>query len=683
MKRFLLAILLIAATVRFVGVYPGYNQFHPDEQMSYFTAEGMLKENSLNPSMGFRDKLVYPYLVPLINLVLFKHIFVPLAWVNYVFSNLGKIVDGILLFPLPPPEAKRVLELEILGTDSINAMFWARTITAFFGVGNVFLVYLIASKVVNKNAGLIAAFILAFDFRQVTNSHIALPDIYNSFFLLLSVLTSLNLYNHPSRKAYIFAGIAAGLSFSTKFQFFSLAPLVLVHLFLAFEHKKDRLKRLLDARFFLSVLIVILILVLINPYHFIYFEQALVLITYAALRYGMGIRKLNLFPVWYIYTVDLGPPLTIVSILGVLFSFWKRFKYSLILFSVVGLQAYLYFYFSVAGFHVRNMIPMTPFLIIFAAVLLEKVRTKLPLFLFVPLLAFTIYVPARNSIISDYYYTKPWNFNLLTEWLYKNPLDGAVASNPTDPPTGTPPIERTEFIHNRSFSMAEHIENGAKYALMNTDWVGNVFYYWMAGSSGNFSQKWNKPLRQMRNSYCGLAIEEMLNYQIFAAIKPWQSPEANLMLVEFPDWNDLEFIKIYEKKGVVSTQDGPGSVSLIKLPAKEKYVYKVTANLESLEPLTSSTRDGFLRVKIGQSNCVSARVYDEGPKMKQVYCLATAGSTDLEVSLQVGNVNDQISVSDIKIEESSESVKSIPSKYPYIENKVQLELIYPNSHANL
>jgi len=683
MKKILLAILIVASVLRFVGIYPGYNQFHPDEQMSYSTAASMLQEKKFFPTSGYSVKLAYPYLVPLINYFFFKQVFVPLSWTNYFITNSGKILEGFIHLPLAPADEKRIFQFDILGYREVNTIFWARTVTAFFGVGVVFLTYLLGSKIANKKVGLIAAFLIAFDFRQITNSHIALPDIYNSFFLLLSLISFVKLLNSPTKASYFLAGLAAALAFNIKFQFFALAGLIVTHILVSIREKGNIIKSIFDIKFILSLLLTPLLLMVINPFHFIYIEESFPHISYVAMKYGMGTNMLNLFPVWYLFNVALGPPLFIVSVVGIALGLIKYFKYSLIILSALVLQGFLFFYYSTGGFHVRNLIPMTPLLLIFAALVLDKIRNKLPIFLFIPILIAIVFVPARNSLISDYNYTRPWNFNLLSEWLFKNPLDGPIASNATDPPTGTPELTRSEFHQSTFFSMAEHIENDAKYALMNTDWIGNGFYYWMVNHPGTLSEKWNKPTKKLRDTYFGLSIEEMLRFQIFAATKPWQSPEANLILVEFPDWSKVEMVKVFHKSGEVASQENIGSTFVNKIPIKAGHLYRVIAGLESSLPLKSNTRDGFLRVNMGSINCVSARVFDGGSKRKTIYCLAPTDSEEMIISLQVENFGNIISVSNLEINESVDIVKNIKSTYPYIDNRVELELIYQNSQANL
>lgn len=683
MKKILITILLVAAILRFVGIYPGYNQFHPDEGVSYSTAAAMLKEKTFFPSEGYRVKLAYPYFVPLVNFVAFKYFFVPVSWAKYVVGNIGNILDGLVRFPMSQDETKRIFQLYILGNREINTIFWSRSLTAVFGLGNVLLIYFIGSRLSGKKAGLIAAFILTFDFRQVTNSHFGLPDIYNSFFLLLAILAALNLFSNPTRKSYYLAGISAGLAFNIKFQFFGLIPLVFAHLMTAFKTKGNKLLAIFNIDFITCGMFIPLLTLLINPFHLIHIEETLIQITDVALKYGVGTNQLNFFPIWYLYSVDVGIILLVISIVGIFFSLATNFKKSLIVLSVLIFQIFFFFYYSTGGFHVRNLIPMTPILALFAASLLSEAEKTLPKFAFFAVLLTAVFIPARNSIISDCYYSKPWNFNQLSDWLYKNPLEGPVASNPTDPPTGSPPLTRTPFVQGNAFSMAEHKINGAKYALINTDWVGNSFYWWMVYYPGTLSEKAQKPISKLRNSYYGLATEELLGYQIFAATKPWQAPEANLILVEFPVWPKTQMKKVYSKDGKAAFQKEPGRVIIESNRARGNHLYKIEAVLASNTSIAPGDRDGFIRFDFDGNSCVSQRLFGEKRTKVEFFCHALESARTLTVSLQVENQGSTIWVEDIRVFESETEVDPVPGKYPYIENRVEPELIYQNSQANL
>src|SRR3989344_8155263 len=230
-KNYLLTgIMVLAIVLRFIAVNPGFNLYHGDESAIVGGALKMLRKSSYDP--GRYD---YPATTMTINLLGYKLFFIPREWASYYLKNLGKVVDGTLsLFPIRL-EKNKLFELYILGERAENATFWSRYITALFGVGTVFLTYLLGKKLFSREVGLLAALFLTFNYRNVVNSHLALPDIYNAFFVLLSLLASWGLIKKPTTLSYFLAGLSAGLSFSIKYQVFGIFPFVLAHLFLVFE----------------------------------------------------------------------------------------------------------------------------------------------------------------------------------------------------------------------------------------------------------------------------------------------------------------------------------------------------------------------------------------------------------------------------------------------------------------
>lgn len=734
-EKLLVSILILAAVLRFSGTNPGYNQYHSDEPIIYGTAVQMLKNGNLDPGR-------YDYSgVPIyINYLLFRFFFIPITWVGYYLTYLPEIIDGLIHIPIPSLEVKRIFQLYILGDREINALFWGRYVTALFGLGNVLLVYVLGKRLFGKKVGLIAAFLLAFNFKHVVNSHITLPDIYNSFFLLLAILSSFNLWNNPSRRNYLLAGVATGLSFAAKYQIFGILPFGLVHFFLSIKKGKIDIKNLFfNPNFLMSVLFVPLIFFLTNPYFFTNLEEAFKWLTDVSRKYGMGRKKVNLFLLSYAYRIDYGGPELLVILMGMVVMLRNSLKKALFLLSPIILFTFIFFFYSTGGFYVRNLITITPVLLVFAAsgvywfisIINERIGHRVSFIIIPIVLATVIFVPARNSIIHSYYYTKPWNYNVLSDWLFKNmPRNEVVAAHPFDPPTGAPPMKKTEFEISGNYSLAEHKENGASYALVNAEWAGNPFYFWMIFGPKEVDLLWSKPTSLLRNMYHGLAMEELFRYQIFSAVKPWQAPDSGLVLARLPNWPDVEMrtIKqfkfdddlerwvIYGKLDSLANYEldeangssNPGSIVFIpgkiKYPiirivsepiqVKQGYLYKVTGFLRSEEEFSLNKRDGFLRVdfysdginteNVGVISSVSSRVYGTNEWVgKEIMERAPAGVQFMTVSFQAGSSQVKMWVDDILAEESVVTVEDVTSEPPYIKKEIDLDVFYPNSHGNL
>src|SRR5258708_849344 len=173
---FIVLILIIATVLRLIAINPGYHSNHADEVNIYTTAITMFKAGNFEP---FRYE--YPPLPAYINLFAYRLFFIPLATFRYDIINIDKVLDGIVPLKMTPLAYTRFLQLEIFGDREINVLFWGRAITALFGIGVVFVFYKIGEKLYDKEVGLVTAFFIALNYREVFNSHFVLPDIYNVF----------------------------------------------------------------------------------------------------------------------------------------------------------------------------------------------------------------------------------------------------------------------------------------------------------------------------------------------------------------------------------------------------------------------------------------------------------------------------------------------------------------------
>src|SRR3989344_7627396 len=152
-NRLLSLILLIALILRVVGFMPGYNPYHSDEGMSYSSAINMLTNLNLDP--GRYD---YPILIPLIHAIL------------YIFILPVAIIISFIFIPENIPTAKQIIDLFgrfLVVNQQTQVLFWARFITALFGVGVVYLAYKVSIAFFNdKRIGLVTSFMTAVNFRQ-------------------------------------------------------------------------------------------------------------------------------------------------------------------------------------------------------------------------------------------------------------------------------------------------------------------------------------------------------------------------------------------------------------------------------------------------------------------------------------------------------------------------------------
>lgn len=530
-KIILILIIIISFFLRFIGTKPGYPPYHSDEGIGYSAATSMVKNKNLDPL-----RYDYPSLVPLVNVGLYEAIFIPVAWTKYYALNLGKIIDGMIKLPIRGAEYKRIVQLEILGNRERNALFWSRYITAFFGFGVSLLTYFLAKKIFSKEVGLISMYLVAANFRQVLNSHLGLPDIYNAFFLLVSCLAILRVYKFNNRLSYFLAGLSIGLYFSVKFQFFTILPLLVVFVFSVFRKKANCIGLIIS---FLSAGLVAIIL---NPYLILNFENFLRIQSYQLLKYGGGAFNLFLYPFSYLYQIGIGKTISLLAVLGIGWGLIKKFKSSLLLALIIFQFFFMFTFYSTGGFYTRNFVTITPLVLIFAGYLINELSKLIKnrkignifLIIFVVVISFT---QLKDSLIVTYEYLKPWNFEILASWLVKNiPDKSTVAAHSSVPLQDG--VKRSSYDFHLAFSMDEFKEEGADYAVISLDSAVNESYWWMGkGDIKEAINYWVKPVGVLEQTFSAMALREVESSGVYAVVNPWQAPDSNFVVAKVPKYN--------------------------------------------------------------------------------------------------------------------------------------------------
>lgn len=550
-KVILISIILLAAALRLIGLYPGYHANHADEVNIYSSAVTMIKEGNFAPY-----RYEYPPLPDYINLVVYRTIFIPIGWYRFYISNLSKILDGTMSINPDPLQYNQWFQLYILGDREINVLFWTRTVTAIFGIGIVILIYKITKSLYGFKAALIAAFLVAINYRQVLNSHFGLPDIYNAFFLCLSLYFALKLWKNPNYKNYIVAGIASGISFSIKYQFFACFPILFVHLYFVLEEKslKSKVIKLFDPAFLSAAIVNLVVFLFFNPYLFINFELAKDQLTYLALKYRVGKNFLDTYPIWYLYNYGIGRLTSVFVLLGIPFLFFKRIKKGLLIFSIVLPFFYTTVYATGGGFYVRNFVTITPFLLIAPAVLISFLLSNKKHFIryitisaAVVILCFLFVENFSKDIVVISNYTKPWNDQVIKDWIINNIPKGSRVSAHSSVPLPDD-IVRLPFDFGTSFSIEDFIKDKSDFAVINTEWITNEFYYWMSSRTNGWVKK---PIVDLESMYDAMTAEEMSEYSIYSLIKPALAPEAGFVVVKVPKF-EVKNVKQIEKVQEIS-----------------------------------------------------------------------------------------------------------------------------------
>ena len=132
--------------------------------------------------------------------------------------------------------------------------------SALLGLASIYLLYRIGRELYSKNAGLLAALLMAITVNHVFISRTGLQESYVIFFILLAsyfFIKSLRQENY-----LIWTGLALGLAFLTKYTAFILAPIFLVYLLF---FRRDYLR---NKKLWLGALLALLIFSPVIIYNF-------------------------------------------------------------------------------------------------------------------------------------------------------------------------------------------------------------------------------------------------------------------------------------------------------------------------------------------------------------------------------------------------------------------------------
>ncbi len=728
-NKVLLLILTVAFLLRFIGTNPGYSQYHSDEGISYSQGIYMILERTLD-AHGYALSYNYPTIVPLSNAIFDFFIFIPGSFLIYFFHHPRIFLFDIFHWSGAAKQLNLILWTEVFGERMFNVLHWGRYVTALYGFGVVILTYILAKKTFNKNVGLLAALLVTFNFRQVLNSHIGLPDMYNCFYLLCSIIFSLNLLKNPNTKNYILAGIFAGLSISTKFQIFSVIWLGLSYLYIFFKGKRLP-DKIFNKKLWISLLFLVLTPIILNPYHIIHWQLTYQQLKDVSMKYSFGKNALSLYPYSYLYHIGIGQFLTAFSLIGSILFLIKDTKLALWFFVPMVYIFYTFTFYSNGGFYTRNFTSTTPIMLIFSAYFLYQ------LFLFLKsrfsylisfgivsvVLAVAIFIPARDSVINSYYYTQAWGYDTI---LQKSepvlPDNFIIASHPFHTVSKIHPFKRIDFEFANSYSFAEFKEQGGQYAYVNMDLASNAFYDWMSRPLPESIQFWHKPVEMLNNTFFAASINEMMQYVVVSTYKPWQAPDAAIFITKIPDLesginfriikqynfnSDLEgwsvqgaedsnqFIYNYDPSQGYSTngsilnkpsssRNGVVRISSPYFEIHPGHSYRITGYMKSDQDIPIDKRNSFLRADFlpNKTIGVSSRYKGNGWKKYSFDVLAPVNSNQMLISFQnAGSSSSNIWLDDIAIEESDREVK-ITGTYP-VPLKVYQDLLYTNSHGNL
>ncbi len=533
-----IVILVIAIVLRYIGVYPGYPPMHPDEPTSHSTAIYMLG-HAYKP-----DRFDYPAGMAFINAVAYKVIFLPIQMTR-LFVTRPEMVLSYL--KLDEQSVNRSYEF-LFGNRWIYAVYWTRFVHATFGWLTVALLYFVVKKLFNRPTALAASAFLAVNYRHVLGSHFGLPDVLNGFFALLALFAATLLIEKKTIHRYIFVGIAAGLSFSMKYQPFAFLPLLVSHLYWVVKEKK--ITNLIHPYAWLALIVAVAAFILMNPYYFPNIENAFFRNDQDIRRYQMGILELRPYGFFYLFHWGIGRLASIAVLLGALmmlptkplrFLLVASFAFTFILFMTI---------FSNGSIYPRNFGTPMPYIMIFAGYaigMLYKRLTRLH-FPYAGVIAAIVLLGINSMPLSESWnlssnWAKPHNTRVFEQWLATTlPADiNLRAYQLFLGPKGVDTLKKKRIAF-RDWdyskgpnSLAEFQEEGDDFAILQLSSFQIVTYWWRQfPKKSMFLQYSDVPYDYITNSFFGLTLREFLPYTVGEIYKPIQENDINYLMFKIP-----------------------------------------------------------------------------------------------------------------------------------------------------
>ena len=310
----------------------------------------------------------------------------------------------------------------------------SRGISALLSSLTIILVFLVGQKIWEKKVGLIASFLTAFTVSLIQTAHYGVTESMLVFWLLLLLIFSFEIIEKPTIKNYAKTGIILGLATATKISALSFLIIpVSVHLLYHFSTRGGSapggkyLKY--HFRFLFSILVALFTFSFFSPYVFLDKQKFLESLNY---EIGVALGRLKVVYVLqfektlpYLFQIknffwQMGP-VALFGILGTILllviALKTRDKKLLILLSFP--VAYFVYVGSWYTKFIRFMVPVLPFLAIFAAWFLFEVWKKSKIFGGI-LLTLTLTLTLSWSLAFLSIYTRQSTRITASSWIYQN-----------------------------------------------------------------------------------------------------------------------------------------------------------------------------------------------------------------------------------------------------------------------
>lgn len=385
--RLLLGLIILAAlALRLWGLSFGLPHVlaRPDELFVFGVAFGILGGNP-NPNM-FDYPGVYLYFV--------TGLFALYYWWTRLTGEVGTVAGF----------------RELFRTEHEPFFIMARGVTALAGTLTVWVCHAIAAPLFGRTAGLLSAFFLAFVFLHVRDSHYATTDVPLTLFVMCAVLAALRVHRTRSGRDAWLAGVVAGLAIGTKYNAAPVViPLAVVEGLHAWSLGRDWRRMLRETHVWRMALATVVVFLATSPYLVLDYGNALRQLQNLAGQASVGMTPPEMLGSGWGYHLPfslrhgLGIPLLATGLAGMAWMAARRPALALILASF----PVAYYIAAGAGYNVfvRYMVPVVPFLCIFAGYLVSELaswaaaRTRVPRPAAAAILAAAVIAPSAWSAI--------------------------------------------------------------------------------------------------------------------------------------------------------------------------------------------------------------------------------------------------------------------------------------------
>lgn len=303
-----------------------------------------------------------------------------------------------------------------------------RFFSALFSTLTLIPIYFLAKKISNPKAGLIAIILYSFTVTSIQTSHYGVTESLITFIGVLICLFSITILKKLNLTNTLILGITSGIGIAAKTSSILFLVMPSLSFLIILSQNKLKLKKFTGYFLFFSV-ICFLVFTLFSPFTFLNWDKFI-----ESMNYESGVATGSL-PV--VYTLQFNHTVSylfqlknlfwqvgiaaIFCIIGFIFILYKTVKTrdkNLLIFISFPLLYFLY----VGAWHtkfIRYMVPIIPYLIISAGILLAEIRLKYRIFgktlITIIILSSVFWSFAFFSI-----YTRPQTRISASKWVYSN-----------------------------------------------------------------------------------------------------------------------------------------------------------------------------------------------------------------------------------------------------------------------